>query len=290
MEVGRDIIHYKDRQDYLSKGKSGVKKLTSNPKSNEALLNDKVNISKGAQIKNKVKDTSKEVGKSLAQNNASGAIDLATSVASKIMKPSIPDVPDIKADVEPKKEVKKVEENKKIKLINKPAIFFISGLDLFSGSSDDNGIKAMSEMTPGAEHFEYDEVDDLVEQIKKRPRTQPVIIVGHSLGGDTALEVANELNTLENGFRPVDLVVTLDSVGINNDIVPTNVKKNLNFIGSEDMFLNDAPNIARDTNMTEVLNELRTESHRDLDNSEAIQQKILEGIDIALKSNKLLKT
>jgi thioesterase domain-containing protein len=104
--------------------------------------------------------------------------------------------------------------------------------------------------------------------------------VGHSFGGDSAVEIAQELNTIENGFRKIDLLITLDSVGSDNDFIPQNVKKNLNFLAQGPYeFLNDGPNIAKNYHKTEVENYLRQEEHADLDDTTDIQVQILEQIE-----------
>ena len=137
----------------------------------------------------------------------------------------------------------------------------------------------MAEAVELGEHYAWDEQDAILEDIKKRSPEQPIILVGHSFGGDSAYEIADTLNSIENGFRKIDLLVTLDSVGFDNDKIPQNVKKNLNFIAQGPYnFLNDGPNIAKNYHRTEVQNFLRDEVHSDLDDSTDIQIEILEAI------------
>lgn len=175
----------------------------------------------------------------------------------------------------------KSEITKKIsgsRFINKPAIFFIGGFNFFSGSTND-GMKEMAEHVRGARFYNWDQKNEMVKEISKRPAHQPVVLVGHSLGGDTAVEIADELNSIDYNFKKVNLLVTLDSFGLKNDIIPQNVGKNMNFIGHKSIFLNDGPNIAKDANETLVINELRDEQHTELDDSEQIQYKILNEIN-----------
>lgn len=176
--------------------------------------------------------------------------------------------------------------NKKFGNINKPAIYFVSGFDWFGAGSikgNYDGIRDMAEAVTGANHYAWDEQDEVVEDIKKHKSNQPLILVGHSFGGDGVVEIAQRLNTLENGFRKVDLLVTLDSVGMDNDKVPQNVKKNLNYLATGPYdFLNDGPNIAENYKRTEVENFLRPELHADLDDTTDIQVRILEEIDSIL--------
>lgn len=172
---------------------------------------------------------------------------------------------------------------KKFGNIEKPGIYFVSGFDWFGAGSikgNYDGIKDMAKAVDGAKHFAWDEQDKIIEDIKKRKVDQPIILVGHSFGGDGIVEIANRLNTIENGFRKIELMVTLDSVGMDNDFIPQNVEKNLNFLAQGPYrFLNDGPNIARNYERTKVDNFLRTEEHADLDDAIDIQVKILEQID-----------
>jgi len=64
-------------------------------------------------------------------------------------------------------------------------------------------------------------------------RLRSIMIVGHSLGGSAALDMAAELG---RAGVPVHLVVTLDPVG--GSQVPSNVRRSVNFLptGGEDHF------------------------------------------------------
>ncbi len=172
---------------------------------------------------------------------------------------------------------------KKFGKIEKPGIYFVSGFDWFGAGSikgNYDGIRDMADAIPGAKHYSWDEQDLIIEDIKKRKPDQPIVIVGHSFGGDSAVEIAQELNSIENGFRKIDLLVTLDSVGYDNDKIPQNVGKNLNFLAQGPYeFLNDGPNIALNYKRTAVENYLRHEKHADLDDSTDIQIEILEQIE-----------
>ncbi len=162
--------------------------------------------------------------------------------------------------------------------IKKPAVIFIEGFSLF-GISNGDGIKDMAENFPGAKRFSWDEKAQIVNEIKKHTQDQPIVLVGHSFGGDTAVEIADELNSAKNGFRTIDLLVSLDSVGLKNNIMPINVKRNLNFFQEGIVpFLNGSPNIARNTKETEVINELRSELHSKIEDSNEVQYKIFEEI------------
>lgn len=182
-------------------------------------------------------------------------------------------------------EVLKQERNN----MHKPATIFIGGLQWFSLGSDYSGVKNMADSIKDAKYFDWNDSKAILEEIKKRDPAQPVILVGHSFGGDTAMKVAQKLNTLEYGFRKVDLLVTIDAVGSSKDIIPQNVVKNLNFFGEKNLFLNDGPHVARDVDMTEIINELRPEDHTDLDDSNEVQFKIVRSINDELAKFQKLK-
>ena len=182
---------------------------------------------------------------------------------------------------------------KKFGNIQKPGIYFVSGFDWFGASSvkgNYDGIRDMAEAVEDAQHFSWDQTDEIVEDIKKRDPNQPLILVGHSFGGDGVVEIAKELNTIENGFRKIDLLVTLDSVGFDNDFIPQNVKKNLNYLAQGPYkWLNDGPNIAMNYERTEVKNYLRSEEHADLDDSTDVQITVLESINQILSQSQVAK-
>ncbi|MBC77207.1 MAG: hypothetical protein CME64_14445 [Halobacteriovoraceae bacterium] len=185
-----------------------------------------------------------------------------------------------KSEVNPTEIAQKIHE-KKFGKLKSPGIFFVSGFDWFGASSvkgNYDGIRDMAEAVEGARHYAWDQQEEILDQIKKRDPKEPIILVGHSFGGDAVVEIAQELNKIENGFRKIDLLVTLDSVGIDNDIIPQNVKKNLNFLAQGNRLINDGPNIAANYQRSEVSNFLRHEAHAELDDTTDIQVAVLEAI------------
>ncbi len=186
------------------------------------------------------------------------------------------------------KDTKKLEEkisNPKLTFIKKPAVIFIEGFSAF-GISNGDGVKDMADNLPGSKRFSWDEQDKIVDEIKKHAPDQPVVLVGHSFGGDSAVEIANTLNSVKNGFRNIDLMVTIDSVGMNHSIIPMNVKRNLNFFGEGVIpFLHGDPNVARNTAYTEVLNELRSELHSKMEDSQEVQFQIFDSINEVLNES-----
>ncbi len=220
----------------------------------------------------------KESAKTQAKANKDYEINL--SKQAKELQKSLQNKSKEKNDLSPAEQALKIHA-KKFGKMQSPGIFFVSGFDWFGASSvkgNYDGIRDMAEAVDGARHYAWDQQEDVLAEIKKRDPKQPIILVGHSFGGDAVMEIAQELNTIENGFRRVDLLVTLDSVGADNDFVPQNVQKNLNFLAQGNGLINDGPNIAINYERSEVENFLRHEDHAELDDATDIQVKILEAI------------
>jgi hypothetical protein len=303
LNSGPGLRYYASKDEYLAK--RGVSALKTAVKADEAqkvavAAQDvgegakqavekgahKVDISKEAKrgakkIEKSIKSDVKELGKA----GAHLAKDAAVSIAKAL--PSISDTLPI-VDLSTKEKIKSgdVKEIKELAPVNRPGIFFIEGLHLASLSSDAGGVGDLAEAVKGGELYGWRDEDKIFEEILKRPHNQPIILVGHSLGGDTAVNIANRLNSLKGGFRKVNLLVTMDSVGFGNDIIPQNVKKNLNFISDNDYFFNDGPNIARNAKLTDVENFLRTEEHTDIDESQDVHFEIVTNIKDVISDQK----
>lgn len=195
---------------------------------------------------------------------------------------SKPKLPDTKPEAE-RPEIKKpdvdLDSNVKNGTLKKPAIIFIKGLDIFSSPSTSEtgyaGVGKMADAIEGARIYGWDQHKEIIKEIKKVQINQPVVLVGHSFGGDTALEVAEELDSLEHGFRTVDLLITMDAVGADNDIIPQNVRNHLNVFGESNFLLNDGPHVARRNEMTKVKNILSPYDHTELDDNKEIQYEVV---------------
>lgn len=192
----------------------------------------------------------------------------------------IKDAGEAKVEEEAKKEAaEKAEKAAKVEekagTLKKPAIIFIKGWDVFSSPSKSEtgyaGVGKIAESVKGSRLYGWNQKEEILKEISKREKSQPIILVGHSFGGDTAVDIANELDSLEHQFRPVDLLITIDAVGFNNDIIPQNVKKHLNVFGENDLFLNDGPHVARRHEKTHVTNILSPLDHTELDDNKEIQ-------------------
>lgn len=170
--------------------------------------------------------------------------------------------------------------------LKKNAIIFIKGLDVFSSPSNSErgyaGVGRLAESVEGSRIYGWDQKDEIIKEVMKVHPDYKVVLVGHSMGGDTAVEVADELATLENKFRTVDLLVTMDAVGSSNDIIPQNVKRHLNVFGENDIFLNDGPHVARKNAKTEVTNILSPRDHVEIDDDKDIQYEVVNLIQKTL--------
>ena len=227
-------------------------------------------------------NVSEDQTSSSEKSESSDILSKAASVAKAIAKaPIMP----IVVPTNTKKIQTKIAD-KKVELpthyIKKPAVIFIDGFSMF-GISNGDGIKDMAENYPGAKRFSWEEHGKIMEEIKKHAPDQPVVLVGHSFGGDTAIEVANELNSPKNAFRTVDLLISIDAVGMNKTIIPVNVKSNLNYFGEGLIpFLHGDPTVARNTKYTEVTNELRNDMHSKMDDNPEVQFEIYNKINDVL--------
>lgn len=212
-----------------------------------------------------------------------------TTSISSLPTPSLPDIAissqtkEVVSRPKEKSSVEKVTEKKVEFLSRRPNIFFIKGLESFSftvstSSGSYDGIERMADALPGSRVYGWDQKDEMIKEIKKSAPEAPVILVGHSLGGDTAIEIAEELNTLEHGFRNVEYLVSLDAFGSDHDIIPQNVKEHLNIFGETSYFLNDGPHVARRHDKTQVTNILSSLDHTDIDDSKEVQFDIVETI------------
>lgn len=204
--------------------------------------------------------------------------------------PSTPDLPsvdlakDLAKDKVKDEAISKAKEIKEPEVkegsVKKPLIIFIKGLDVFSSPSKSEGgyagVGRIAESIEGSRIYGWDQKSEIIKEVKKIHRDYPVVLVGHSLGGDTAVEIADELDSLKQGFRPVDLLVTVDAIGFSHDIIPQNVKKHLNVFGENSLILNDGPHVARREEKTSVRNILSPLDHTEIDDDREVQFEIVD--------------
>jgi len=81
--------------------------------------------------------------------------------------------------------------------------------------------------------FAWDDRKDAISYLSslRLNNNDKLIVIGHSYGGDTAILLAKELKKLN---RRVDLLVQVDSVGISDDVLPSNVAKGINYYQAND--------------------------------------------------------
>lgn len=278
------ILHYASKQDYLNrKPKAAVAEKLGEVASSLANKNS-VGEDKALSPK-KISESAKEKIKDKASEAKSAGKHLLTQAVSSGIKalpvPSLPGIPDISLESTSTKSVSQVK-SKEDKPINKPVIMFVKGFEVNPFASDFNSIGTMAQSIPGAKVFDWDDGDEIIATVKKHASDQPVILVGEGMGSDTIVDVANCLNTSEESFRSVDLLVTLNSVGTENDIISSNVKRNVNYISDVDTLFNDGPNIARDKEVTLVENELRSEHPSELGESADIHFNVFQHINDTL--------
>ncbi len=285
------IVHHKNRNDYLSSKKEfPTSKLKEELATKiEATAQDGVTPTTAqSDAKVEVKKNKLQKLEEKAKENLKSPLDAAKNVAKELIKtPPLP-LPILAPSPLPlskdsatvqTKDPQKTDSTLKrhLKKIEKPAVIFIEGFELFS--SGGNGLKDMAENFKGATHFTWDQKSEIIEKIKSHAESQPIVLIGHSFGADSAIEIAEELNTLKNNFRPIDLVVTLDAVGFNHHVVPVNVKKNLNFFAEGRLpMLHGTAHVARNPDLTNVHNELRNENHTAIDDSRDLQFEIFHEI------------
>ncbi len=283
------VIHHQNKDSYLTSLKS--KSLSEKP--NLATANaakamktpepDVINETNAKVVQPKAPESIEAASES-STSTSSDVFDKAKSVAKKLVQtPPLPIA--VPSPISLKKEAREVNDSKKIDEIRKkaapplqkPAVIFIEGFELFSRGDD--GIKEMSEAIKGAKNFSWSEHQKIIEEIKKHDERQPVVLVGHSFGADTAIEVANELNSPKHGFRNIDLLVTLDAVGFNHHVIPVNVQRNANYFAEGSIpLLHGTAHVAKNPKHTDVYNELRDESHTAIDDSHDLQYEIFEQI------------
>lgn len=147
---------------------------------------------------------------------------------------------------------------------------FISGFSATSsgakpgvhGMADDSTIKGN---IPGKEykigHTQGSKAVRIIKKALKKNPCEPVVLVGHSFGGDTAIEIAQDLA----GERIcVDLLIQIDSVGVGDEVLPKNVTKGVNLWSTSREGLNGASNVKGSTNIG-----IHNTTHTDIDDDPA---------------------
>lgn len=277
MKASSNVRHYSSHSDYLKRSQTGVgrslkQKTGETPKSPQAT--EKEVQKAGEELSpEKVELSSAKNGASVPKKNDS-SVPPVGAIASEIPAAAA------KVMAQVVQNIKLTDSPESVPEEAGPGVFFVSGFRLFGlSSSDGDGLQEMAKFSEEGQHYSWADEDQIFEKISQQHQEGPLVLVGHSLGANAAVRIANKLNTAEHGFRSVDLLVTMDAFGLNNDIIPSNVQKNMNFIGHRNVFLNDGPNIARNSKTTEVMNELRDELHTKIDNAPDVQARIYQNIE-----------
>jgi pimeloyl-ACP methyl ester carboxylesterase len=98
---------------------------------------------------------------------------------------------------------------------------FSRGMDSMWKTLDELGIKATLD-----NHASWKRIADrVIEQYKTEENVAPIILIGHSLGADAALVMANWLGL---NRVPVRLIVTFDGVAVTHPVM-ANVEEIINF-------------------------------------------------------------
>ncbi len=303
------MVHYGSKSDYLKKTSVASKGLASKGVSSESAkghikgIQEKVSqeatrVELSEKIKemasnNSLSENKKEISKAStkilegAKEVAKKTLSSPSFALSKILGTAEQAALSRPSQASQTSQVNQVNQASDEQL-NGPAIFFIRGFELF-GFNDGGGMKEMSENIPDAKYYSWQDEDKIIDEIKKKSKGQPIVLVGHGMGGDAGVSISQKLNSAAHGFAKVHLLITLDSVGLDNDIIPQNVKKNINFITEGNGLLSDGPNIARRSDLTEVENFLQKEGHDELVESSEIQFKIFENINDLLFGQEALK-
>jgi len=277
MEVGSNIRQFSSQDQFIKQKKllenakpasiKGVDPQSEATKDavKKSLPSDKTEISKTAQ--DLAKGVSKLNGESVSTNVS--AIKGAADVLGKLAPSKMDKTNDIKKYEKPSTDLRPIK---------KPGVFFIGGFNWLGLSSENKKLEEMSSHIPDSKYFDYKDKDIILNEIKRRPSGQPIVIVGRGFGGDVAKEIGNDLDSMENGFKKIDLLVTIDSSSFANDIIPQNVVKHINLIDESSLF-NDGPNIARDSNRTMVTNTLLKD---DILGSRQVQYDLFQNINSVL--------
>lgn len=104
----------------------------------------------------------------------------------------------------------------------------------FLGSSGDNiGMEEIRQLllqnpdvVIDARRFGHSQQRAAVQFLRSHADTMDIVLIGHSFGGDSTIEVAERLR---NEGLSVDKLVQIDSVGVGDDLLPRNVRTGLNY-------------------------------------------------------------
>ena len=277
MEVGSNIRQFSSQDQYIKQKKllenakpASIKDADNRSEASKDIVKKTVTSDK-AEISSTAKDLAKEALKPDGESVSTKASVLkgAVDVLGKLAPGKIDKTSEIQKPEKPKTDLRPIKG---------PGVFFIGGFNWLGLSGENKKLEEMSNHIPGAKYFDYQDKNAIMSEIKRRPSGQPIVLVGRGFGGDVAKEIGNDLDSMENGFRKIDLLVTIDSSSFAKDIVPQNVVKHINLIDESSLF-NDGPNIARDSSKTMVTNTLLKD---DILGSRQVQFDLFQNINSVL--------
>lgn len=125
--------------------------------------------------------------------------------------------------------------------------------------------------------FSWDD-NGIAEKINEFHSSNPdakIILIGHSLGGDTSVEIAQELG--EKNIT-IDKLILIDTVGINDDVKPDNVSEALNLWSTSQEGINAESHVKGAINIG-----IDNTTHTEIDNSEKTHELIEKFLNDDLK-------
>jgi thioesterase domain-containing protein len=159
-----------------------------------------------------------------------------------------------------------------------PQVYTFRGLlNVFSYGMDDlaNQITAAGVPAKSYNHTRWPAIaDDIVKAYKADPKgTRPIVLIGHSLGANAVLVMAEQLG---RAGVPVDLVVTFDpTIGTP---ISSNVRRYLNLYESHDMWgvpLPEAKNVTNSNIRFRKDIDISGVNHGNIDKNQVLHQQVV---------------
>lgn len=149
----------------------------------------------------------------------------------------------------------------------------------FSGNDDSSGMEQIrqrlvqnSDDVLEARRFGHSQQQAAVNFLRENATSSDIVLIGHSLGGDSVIEVAERLQS-EN--ISVSKVVQIDSIGVGDDLLPGNVTSGLNYFQTSGALRGENP-VGGSTNINAPVHfGVPQISHTDIDNHSGVQTEIV---------------
>jgi RHS repeat-associated protein len=110
--------------------------------------------------------------------------------------------------------------------------------------------KEIAENVPGKEivvrHQDQEEAKAAIREAHKNNPDEPIVVIGHSFGGDSAIEIVEDL--AEEGIE-VQLVIQIDSVGVGDEELPNNAQDGVNIYSTSREGVNGATHVEGSRNI-----------------------------------------